>query len=245
MLQNSMCRNFVNHSCRACRATLMSLSTMRFSSPGCWFSLKRLWPPRSFTLRLSSSGQWCYITVVMVDADERWWWWCWWWSVERGGPSPLRHWLLRTASRTDRYPAVGFAYTRLCELFLRPPPARGVPLLDAGQAIRVIAPLPSIATTALRAADRFERPAAARRKLRPENFARKLQPRAFGKQTLHTSVLSCVFSGESFYFSREVLARAGYWTISLGIWLGLELDFVETNWETMNWKGRCKTGRIR
>ena len=223
-------------------ATLMLLSTMCFSLPGCWSSLKRVWPPHGFTLTLSTSRRWCYIhrdggcwriVVVVVVVLGR----TWWSFTPPVLAAPQHHAQIDTRPLASPIPADS---AWLCELFLRPPPARGF-LLDAGWAIRVIAPLPSIATTALRAADRFERPAAARRKLRPENFARKLLPRVFGsvagKQTLYT-VPPCVFSGESFYFSREVLARVGYWTVSLRIWLGLELDFEGTNWETMNWKGR-------
>lgn len=91
------------------------------------------------------------------------------------------------------------------------------------------------------AADRSERPAAARRKLRPENFARKLLPRAFGpvagKQNApHVGTVVRFLRGEFLLFSRGVRAheRAGYWTVSVRIWLGLELDFVRTNWKTMN-----------
>lgn len=130
------------------------------------------------------------------------------------------------ASRTDRYLAVGFASRPGCASFSSDHhQPEGSSLLDAGQAIRVIAPLPSIATTALSA-----QPIVSRGQLlHGENYA----PRILRGNSCRGHLARWLASKRSTRRYRrafspgrvstflERCSRARYWTVSLRIWLGL------------------------
>lgn len=151
-----------------------------------------------------------------------------WWRrmLENGGgggrsnvvvlhPS-VRHWLLRSITHRS-------IRGRWLHLFCQTLPGASVPSgyhqrRVSMPAIRVIAPLPSIATTALRTDDRFERPAAAR-----ENYARRISR---GNSSRSHSVDAAkllhqrAFSPGNFYFSSGL--GVGYWTVWVWIWLSLD-----------------------
>lgn len=131
-----------------------------------------------------------------------------WWRrmLENGGgggrsnvvvlhPS-VRHWLLRSITHRS-------IRGRWLHLFRQTLPGASVPSgyhqrRVSMPAIRVIAPLPSIATTALRTDDRFERPAAAR-----ENYARRISrgnsSRSLGR-CCQAAPSTCILSGEFLLF---------------------------------------------
>lgn len=108
-----------------------------------------------------------------------------------------RHWLLRSITH-------GSIRGRWLHLFCQTLPGASVPSgyhqrRVSMPAIRVIAPLPSIATTALRADDRFERPAAARENYAPR-ISRGNSSRSLGRRCCQAAPSTCILSGEFLLF---------------------------------------------